>query len=217
MPAHRRLAVIPLLCSLALGATTHAAPADSLRHIEYAVTLAIDGKPLKATVKADITAMTSDGGASVELVEAATDRDASPLRTDIDRFGAISTPASAALSQEEIAVLNFLALESENIAGLEKGNEWSRDTVLPGGHESTKYSVVQTDNDRHVQLQVTRTLAFDGGASSSWHGRVDYDAHAIVPTSIVLAGRVREVAADQSLRTHDISLTIKLASDSFKG
>ena len=104
-----------------------------------------------------------------------------------------------------------MALESENMFGVDVGDVWSRETSVPGGgRATTRFRVTKNDGRGHVALAITRSITFAGGDQASWHGTADYDANTFVPTAIALTG----TSFDDG-RRHAFSLNLRLVDDSF--
>jgi hypothetical protein len=182
-----------------------------MRHVDYRLAASgLDGDPTSGMVRLDFVAAHGGGAVTVDVA----DDDAIPVRARIDTGGHIETVLDQMLSDADLALLNTVALESENLNGVEVGDQWMRTTRIPGGRATMQYKVTRNDDRGHVSLAVARTVFTADGDVSTWHGNVDYDANSFVPTSIALSGQVRS-ADEQDARPHDVSVSMKLVNDSF--
>lgn len=212
----RRIAtvlVVALVSSAPLVAP--AATNAPLRHLEYTVGRGVDGRMQQGVLVVDILSASSARGLTVDLDEKIAGNDQWTPHVSIDPKGVIDVPDDSALSDEEEAVLYFLALDTENMTGLAKGDSWERAGALPDGRHLTRYAVLGADGNLVLDLQVTRTIMREDGSTGSWRGRMQYDANDVVPLGFALSGRIRQHDAD-TLKSHDITLTAKLAGDSYK-
>lgn len=205
-PAARATA---LAAALFLGAGA-AAPAASLRHVDYRLAFGLDGAPTSGMVRLDFVLAHGEGAVTVDLA----DDDAAPVRAKIDRSGAIDTIRDQTLSNADLTLLNVIALETENLNGVEVGDQWSRTTRIPGGRATTHYKVTRNDDRGHVSLVVAWTVQCSDGAFSTWRGTVEYDANRFVPTAIAITGRLRALDAPDA-RSHAVTVSMKLVSDTF--
>jgi hypothetical protein len=186
----------------------------ALRALQYSVSERIDGQRIGATVSVEITNMMSDRGFGVDIREER-DGDSTDAHVTVDQYGSIATRRGEWLTREEQAVLYFLSLSSQNLTGMDKGDEWKANGTVPSGHHETRYTVLRTLSGGRIDLGVTRSIWMDNGETSSWRGAVVYDYQAIMPVSISLNGRVR-LHANDSLRTSDVAIQMQLRSDSFQ-
>jgi hypothetical protein len=213
----RRIAIVIAAALIwPASAVVPAAAANApLRHLEYSVGRGIDGRTERGLLVVDILAASNASGLTVDLDEQIGGNDQWTPRVSVDPKGVIDVPDDSALTDEEEAVLYFLSLDTENMTGLGKGDAWERSGALPDGRHLTRYAVLDADGNGALDLQVTRTIMRDDGSTGSWRGRMQYDANDVVPLGFTLNGRIREHDSD-TLRTHDVVLTAKLAGDSFK-
>jgi hypothetical protein len=185
-------------------------PASAMRHVNYRLAIGHDGAPSSGMVRLDFVASHGEGAVTVDIA----DDDAIPVRARIDRSGHIETILHENLSDPDLALLNSVALEMENLNGVEVGDRWSRFTRVPGGRATTQYQVNRNDDRGHIGMAVSRTVEFADGEISSWRGNVEYDANAFVPTAISFSGRIHN-ADDPAARPHAVTVSMKLVSDSF--
>jgi hypothetical protein len=204
----RTTAFVAVATALILG-STHVAPAASMRHVDYRLSSGLDGGPGSGTVRLDFVAAHGGGAVTVDVA----DDDAVPVRAKIDRSGHIETVLDQTLSEADLALLNTVALETENLNGVEVGDQWMRTTRIPGGRATMQYKVTRNDDRGHVALAVARTVDADGDVST-WRGTVEYDANSFVPTAIALTGRVHS-SDDPDARPRALSVSMKLVNDTF--
>lgn len=198
-----------LAATLVLG-MSGPSPAAAMRHVNYRLAFGLDGTPSSGTVRLDFVAAHGEGAVTVDVA----DDDAIPVHAKIDRSGHIETTFGENLSDPDLALLNSVALESENLNGVEVGDTWSRFTRIPGGRATTQYKVTRNDDRGHIAMAVSRTVQCADGEVSTWRGSVEYDADAFVPMAIALTGRVRN-ADEGDTRSHAVTVSMKLVSDSF--
>lgn len=185
-------------------------PAASMRHVSYRLAFGLDGAPSSGLVRLDFIAAHGGGAVTVDVA----DDDAIPVRAKIDPSGHIETVFDQNLSDPDLALLNSVALESENLNGVEAGDRWLRFTRIPGGRATTQYKVTRNDDRGHISMAVSRNVQCADGEVSTWRGSVEYDANAFVPTAIALSGRVHNTD-DPDARPHAVSVSMKLVSDTF--
>jgi len=206
-----------LLAPLAVRAEleSNARAEAPLRALEYTVNERVDGRHGAGTVALTITRVTAERGFTVQIREDRGTGEPSDIRADVDRTGTISTRSGETLTREAQTILYFLALGSQNLTGMDKGDEWHAEGALPDGHQQTRYTVLRSLSDGRIDLGITRAITLDSGETSSWRGTLVYDYKAIMPVSIALSGRIRS-HLDDSLKTSDIAVEMKLRSDSFR-
>jgi hypothetical protein len=199
-----------IAATLVLGSTL-ASPAASMRHVDYRLAASgLDGEPTSGIVRLDFVSALGGGAVTVDVA----DDDAVPVRARIDTSGHIETVLDQMLSDADLALLNTVALESENLNGVEVGDQWMRTTRIPGGRATMQSKVARNDDRGHVSLAVSRTVYTAAGDVSTWRGTVEYDANSFVPTEIALTGRIR--AGDEpDARAHEATVNMKLMNDSF--
>ena len=195
--------------SLILGATA-AAPAEGLRHVDYHVAFGLNGRPANGTIRLDFVSAHGEGAVTVDVA----DDEAVPVRARIDRQGHIATVLDQTLSDADLALLAAVALETENLNGVEVGDQWQRTTRIPGGRSTVHYKVTGNDSRGRVNLSVARTTVCDNGETSTWRGTVTYDADSFVPIAVTLTGRVHTLD-DPGTRSRAVSVSLKLLHDSF--
>ena len=195
--------------TLILGAAV-AAPAEPLRHVDYRVAFGLDGRPTNGTIRLEFVSAHGEGAVTVDVA----DDDAVPVRARIDRQGHIATVLDQTLSDVDLALLGAVALEAENLNGVDVGDQWQRTTRIPGGRSTAHYKVTGNDSRGRVNLSVARTTTCDNGESATWRGTIEYDANAFVPTAIALTGRVHTFD-DPEAKSRAVSVSLKLLRDSF--
>jgi hypothetical protein len=195
--------------SLILGAAA-AAPAAPLRHVDYRVAFGLEGRPANGTIRLDFVSAHGEGAVTVDVA----DDDAVPVRAKIDRHGHIETVLDQTLSDADLALLAAVALEVENLNGVDIGDQWQRTTRIPGGRSTVHYKVTGNDARGRVNLSVARTTICDNGETATWRGNVQYDANSFVPLAITLTGRVHTLD-DPDARSRAVSVSLKLLHDSF--
>jgi hypothetical protein len=203
-----------LIVGVLLAASLVPAGADPLRHLDYRVSLSGDGAARTGTLHLDVIASRGEGAVVVDVMEELRDADASPIRVDINRGGGVATGGDQPLTDSELALVTVMALESENMNGVEVGDQWTRVTGVPRGRCTTTFKVMKNDSAGHIGIALSRTLQFADGQMSSWHGNVEYDANTFVPTAITFTGMV-SAFDDAHPGLHQVSLTLRLLQDTF--
>ena len=132
----------------------------------------------------------------------------------IEPSGSLRAGALRSLTSEEDAICSLMAMESEDLAGVSRGDHWEREGPVPGGRHHTRYSVLGVNDDGLVEFAVARDLLRDDGSVARWHGTMLYDAGAFVPATITLNGSVSGDADPAGGR--NVALTIRLVHDTFK-
>lgn len=208
-PLTRGARAAALAGTLLLGAAV-AAPAESLRHVDYRVAFGLDGKPANGTIRLDFVSAHGEGAVTVDVA----DDDAVPVRARIDRQGHIATVLDQTLSDADLALLAAVALEAENLNGVDIGDQWQRTTRIPGGRSTVHYKVTGNDARGHVNLSVARTTVCEDGETATWRGTIAYDTNSFVPVAVALTGRVH-TPDDPDAHSRAVSVNLKLLHDTF--
>jgi hypothetical protein len=147
------------------------------RQLHYAGTQLVDGRALPVTLDVDIGRLDDDAVTWIVIDEHLGDRDLGLVHVTLDKTGVIGERPQN-LTFEEETVLSMVALQFEDVDGVEPGDHWDR--------RGTHY-VVRSASDSIVDFEIGRNLAFEGG-SGSWRGFMKYNAKTAAPLSIELTG-----------------------------
>jgi hypothetical protein len=200
-----------MVAALSLSPLAASADADAGRHLRYVAMARVDGKLAPVTIDLEIGLTQRESVARVTIAERRDDEEFARERVAIDRDGTVSG-ADAALTFEEETLLDLLALQFENMTGVDPGDHWDRSGDLHAGSHVTHYLVRKTQGPL-VDLAVSRTIDYADGRRGTWHGSVRYDASAVVPRTIAITGAITD-DADGSRRP--LQLSAHLVGDSFQ-
>lgn len=190
------------------------ARAVPLREVEYAVTETDDGLAHQARVRVDFVGGDARAAMQVALDEVDGSGEAAAPNVVLDHTGVTAIDDSEALTDEEEAICYFMALESQDMDGLGRGDNWVNTGKVPGGRQTTRFVVTNVSENGYLSLGVERSIERRDGSHADWRGTLTYDAHAIIPTSIALRGEI--APADGAPAAHHLALTITLARDTFQ-
>jgi hypothetical protein len=208
----KRSAVV-MVAALSLVPLTAAADSDvgSGRHLRYVAMARIDGGLAPVTIDLQIGLTEREHVARVKIAERRDDTEFAREEVAIDGDGTISG-ADEALTFEEETLLDLVALQFENLTGVDAGDHWDRSGDLRVGSHETHFSVSGLRGSE-VDLAVSRTMEFPDGSRGAWHGNVSYDAAAVVPRTIAIRGAVVDENAGLF---RPLQLTARLVGDSFQ-
>ena len=184
-----------------------------MREVEYGVTAVRDGLVSHALVRVDFVAGSAQDQMVVDVdeIDGVGERPAPAVA--IDRSGSLRSDADSALSAEEDLICSFMALESENMTGVARGDRWERITQSPGRRNRTRYTVLDA-RQGYVQLSVQRESINANGAATRWNGTLVYDATGVVPTRISLNGLFSDDGSWTG--TRNLAMAIELRRDTFQ-
>lgn len=198
----RRFLAAVLSSSLPLLTVVPAAAELPSRHLEYAVVATSGGVARRATVTVDFIGGSAERTMTVNVDEIGASGEQN-VYVGIQPNGSLLTRTAYSLTSEEDAICSLMSMESEDLAGVSRGDHWEREGQVPGGRHHTRYSVLGVKDDGLVEFAVSRDLLHYDGSIARWRGTMLYDAGAFVPATITLNG-------DAS------ALTIRLVHDTFK-
>lgn len=139
------------------------------RQLHYAGTKTIDGQPSQIAIDLDIGRADSDAATWIVVDEHVGARDLGVRHVTLDRSGVVENDAG--LSAEEVTVLDMVALQFEDVDGVDPGDHWNR--------KGTQFVVRHTDGI---------TIDFEIACAPTWHGVMRYNAKTAAPTSIQVDG-----------------------------
>jgi hypothetical protein len=189
------------------------AGASPLREVEYSVTATSDGLARHARVRLDFQGGDARAAMQVALDEMDGTNEENAPNVTLDHTGVTAIDNSEGLTDEEEAICYFMALESQDMDGLSRGDNWVSRAAVPGGQQTTHFVVTDVTGNGYIAFSVQRSIQRRDGSTANWRGTMTYDAHAIVPTSIALQGEI-DPAGQRAPRR--IALAITLASDTFQ-
>jgi len=194
-----------------VGACVLPTAADPLREVQYAVVATADGIPHRTLVRVDFVGGSANSAMRVAVDENDGASEVPQPSVAIEHSGRVAIGDTEGLTDAEEAICYFMALESEDLTGVDRGDTWERSGPVPGGHQTTHFQVTNVGADGYVELALSRHITRHDGSIAVWNGEMIYDAHAVVPTSIALRGRITTADGNE----HDMTLAIKLAADTF--
>ena len=193
-----------------LIAAPSAAFAESLRHVEYAVTTNVDGRASTSRLVLDLVGTTNDRGIALTIAEPGV---ADPVHVDVDARGTATVARDASLSDEAKLLVYFFALGAQNMTGLGRGDAWAADGATgDGAQHRTRFRVVRTPGEGRLDIAFTRDLELSGG-HTGYHGRLLYDAFKVVPLSVDAHSEM-QASEPGGTRTHERRLALTLVKDS---
>jgi len=201
-----------LMMAAALSLSPFVAKADddgSGRHLRYVAVAGVDGEPTRVTIDLDIAMVERGRVARVEIEEHRDGEAFAQQSVAIDRDGTVSD-ADEGLTFEEETLLDLLSLQFVNMRGVDPGDHWDRVGDLRVGSHRTHF-VVRDHEGPMVTLDIARTMEFPDGSRGRWRADVAYDASAVVPRSVNLAGSIVDRGDQQPLQ-----FSARLVRDSFQ-
>jgi hypothetical protein len=202
----KRSALVLFACSALLFPPAARADESAMRHLRYAATARFGGESVAAVIDLDIAAIDGDRSERVVIRESTRDADFGRSIVTIDRSGDV-TGATRDLTFEEETLLDLLALEFENMAGVDPGDHWDRSGDLRVGRHETHFLVRGRNDNGTIDLDVVRTMDLDDGRSGGWQGTVRYDPASVVPTLVALDGKIDD---------RPVALHARLTGDTFR-
>ena len=207
----RRFLAAVLSSSLPLFAVVPAGAEAPSRHLEYAVVATSGGVARRATVSVDFVGGSAERTMTVSVNESGAFGEGRAY-VGIEPNSSLRAGPYAALTSEEDAICSLMAMESEDLAAVSRGDHWEREGPVPGGRHRTRFDVLGVNDGGLVEFAVSRDLLHDDGSVARWRGTMLYDANAFVPATITLNGNVD----DNPAGARNVALTIRLIHDTFK-
>jgi hypothetical protein len=178
------------------------------------------GATLKATgsIDVDVISATDDAGLVVDVAENALERMRPKVRIVLAPDGAVFyDPKNATnLSEEEIAVVRWLARGFYGDHPTDPGTAWTVDQSANGHVDVEHYRVVARDA-HNVTLDYALEEKVPGatGYAASREGSLVYDTALIVPVKATFQSEARRQVGE-AYQTTRTSVTLALTADSFK-
>lgn len=210
----RRLCVAVLCSSLPFAVLT-TAQASPGRTLQYSVVATSAGIARHATVTVDFLGGSAERVMNVDVDEVAETGEQLGADVGIEPSGSLRSRTAQSLTSEEEAICSLMALESEDMAGVGKGDHWERQGPVPGGRQHTRFTVLGVSDAGLVELGIARDTLRDDGSLARWSGTMFYDAEAFVPSIITLTGNLNS-DDDERIGGRSVALTIRLIHDTFK-
>jgi hypothetical protein len=201
-----------IVAALSLSPLVAAADSDTAgRHLRYVAMVGVDGQLAPITIDVHIGATQHEDVARVDIAERREDGEFARESVAIDRDGTVSG-ADESLTFEEETILDLLALQFEDLSGVDAGDHWDRTGDLHEGSARTHFVVRETDGPL-LELAVNRSIEFPDGSRGGWHGSVRYDTASAVPRTIAIAGAI---GAETDGTPRPLSFSAHLVGDSFQ-
>jgi len=201
-----------VVAALSLSPLAAAADGDDPgRHLRYVAMARVDGRLAPVTIDLNVGVTQHENVARVEVAERRDDVEFARESVAIDRDGTVSG-ADESLTFEEETLLDLLALQFENLTGVDAGDHWERSGDLHVGSHITHF-VVRNAQGSTIDLAISRRIEFPDGSRGSWHGTVRYDASAVVPRAVAITGQIVD---DESGTQRPLQLSARLIGDSFQ-
>ena len=171
----------------------------------------------RGVVHVDVIAASTDGGLVADVSEDATSRSRPKVRVAIQSDGVLSyDPKQAAnVSEEEAALLRWLARGFYGDHPREPGAAWNVDVSGNGVADVVRYRVVEaTAATVTLHYDDQRTAHGVGGYDAMRTGTLVYDTGRIVPLRVGYQGWSHS-GRSGSFDTTDVSVELVLSADSF--
>jgi len=172
------------------------------RQLHYAGVRTIGDERAPVALDIDIGRADSDEVTWIVVDERVGQRDLGIVHVTLDRSGALGSNV-AKLTVEEQTVLEMIALQFEDVDGVDPGDNWVRTADFGEGTRQTHF-LVRSAADGMIRFEITRSL---GGFEGALRGAMSYDAKIAAPTELELNGNVPNGFLGFSLR---------LSGDSFQ-
>jgi hypothetical protein len=172
---------------------------------------------LKGTITVEVVNATDDAGLVADVSESAGERVRPKVRVGITADGALLyDPARVAdLSEEEMAVVHWLARGFYGDHPRDVGTAWTVDQSANGRTDVEHYRVVARDAQRVTLEYVLREqLERVGGYAGSREGSLVYDTALSVPVKASFDSIARRQIGD-SYSTQRTSIRLTLTADTF--
>jgi len=173
------------------------------RQLHYIGTRTAGDERAPVAIDLDIGRADSDEVTWILIDEHVGNRDLGPVHATLDKNGALAIDA-ARMTVEEQTVLELVALQFEDVDGVDAGDNWDRRAALQGGMRTTHF-LVRSASDGLIQFEVTRTLSL--GAGGELRGSMSYNSKIAAPTELEFSG---------SLSGASLAFSMRLAGDSFQ-
>lgn len=201
----------PLIMAAALLLPAPVTADEASRQLHYVGTTQIGGQSNPMTIDVDVSSLGRYSMSRVDVDEHIGNEDLGPLAVMLGRSGVVEDAATQPLTFEEETIVDMLALQFEDLGGVDPGDNWDRVGELHFATNHTHY-LVRRAVDGIMDFDVARTIDFSNGAHGSWRGSMRYNATSVVPTAISIAGElIDDAGAERTLR-----MSARLAGDSFQ-
>lgn len=171
----------------------------------------------EGVITVDVVAATGDGGLAVDVSETdGSHRPTNPVRVGITDES-LYYSADADLTDEERALLHYLARDLVKPTTIDAGTTWVDDVRASGSVERMRYTVNGVDDQtKLLDATIDGTNAQRGmsGFTSTTTGSMTYDLATLVPTKLNLDTRTTTEHGDRVIRIES-SLSATLRDDSF--
>jgi hypothetical protein len=171
----------------------------------------------KGTITVEVVSATDDSGLVADVSENATDRVRPKVRVGITADGGLLyDPSHAAeLTEEEIAVVHWLARGFYGDHPREIGTAWTVDQSSNGHTDVERYRVVARDAERvTLEYALKESVERAGGFEGGREGSLVYDTTLIVPVKASFESISRRPVGE-SYATARTSVRLVLTADTF--
>jgi hypothetical protein len=171
----------------------------------------------KGSISVAVLSATDDAGLVVEVAENADQRTRPKVKIALGPDGTLFyDPANAAnLTEEEVAVVRWLARGFYGDRPREPGTSWTVDQSANGHVDVEHYRVLSRDRDRvTLNYALEEKAAGASGYDATREGSLVYDTALVVPVKVTFqSSSRRQLGATMSTTRSTITLT--LTADSF--
>lgn len=172
---------LTLLALISLFPSAVAAQPPFGRQLHYAGTKTEGADAIPVSIDVDIGRLDSDRETWIVIDERLGSKDLGPSHVTLNGSGVVGT--RGVLTFEEETVLDMVALQFEDVDGVDPGDHWDR-TSAAGSHQT--HYLVRSKNENVIDFDIARTL--DDPSRGSWHGTMRYNAKTAAPTDIEISG-----------------------------
>jgi hypothetical protein len=157
----------------------------------------------------DVGRLDDDRADWIVIDERLGERDLGPRHATLNKSGVVGG-SPARLTLEEETLLESVALQFEDVDGVDPGDHWVRTGAAAGGMRITRF-LVRSVADGVVAFDIARTVESSDGARAACRGVMTYNVRTAAPTSLQFEGERPDGAG---LQATQFSMT--LVGDSFR-
>jgi hypothetical protein len=171
----------------------------------------------KGSISVDVLSATDDAGLVVEVAESADSRTRPKVRIAVGQDGALfyDPATSSKLTEEEIAVVRWLARGFYGDHPRDPGTSWAVDQSANGHVDVEHYRVVSHDRDRvTLDYVLDEAAAGANGYNASRAGSLVYDTVLIIPVKANFQSSARRQMGSTLITTRS-TVALTLTADSF--
>lgn len=170
------------------------------RQLHYTGTRVAGDERAPVAIDLDIGRADNDEVTWIVIDEHVGNRNLGIAHATLNKNGALAVDASK-LTFEEQTVLEMVALQFEDVDGVDPGDNWDR----TADGSCTTHFLVRTASEGRIEFEVTQKLA--RGSGGELRGAMSYNAKIAAPTDLDFSG---------SLAGTPLAFSMHLSGDSFQ-